>query len=151
MPRKSYATFFYFLLVFMFLSSCGQSGSSNGEIFTLNNPVISIAETPSTLDLWDFSTEEDCIVRIRWMDESTNEARFIVEKSVYTTFSQLPEISTVVYDCTRFESENTGLRYFFDTLPSAAVFAEYRVRSENSAGFSSWTPYEGIVLNSCIP
>ncbi|HMQ11098.1 MAG TPA: hypothetical protein PKC21_08805 [Oligoflexia bacterium] len=147
MCRKSLVLYILPLVLF----SCGQSNSSNGESFTLNNSVVAAPNTPSLPYLWDFSTGEDCIVRVRWMDNSDSEDRFIVQRSLYHNYNMLPEVSNLTYDSSEQEKTGMGMRHFFDALPSSSVFVEYKIRAENRTGFSAWSPFAGIELNNCIP
>ncbi|MCI5072259.1 hypothetical protein MRY82_04865 [bacterium] len=148
---KNHITSLCLLLTLIFTSSCGQSTASNGESFILNNPVVSVPEAPSSLRLWDFSTDDDCIVRLRWRDNSTTEQNFTIERYVYNMFDINPQITNLSYNSSEEEIESSDMRYLFDALPNASVYVEYRIRSENTAGYSDWSPFEGLALNSCFP
>jgi hypothetical protein len=105
-------------LKFMSIDQAGNQSIISTEIYTLSAPA-----APNGLV---GSSPAQRVVALRWVDRSSNEARFSIERSTNAT-TGFAQIGTV----------NTNVITYRDTTGTRGVTYFYRVRAVNSIGVSN--------------
>lgn len=106
----------------------GRANSSSSS--SLNSSTQSIPEAPTNLIATVLSSTE---IHLAWVDNSTNETGFKVERSMTAEFSGFISVSTPAHS-------SGGVADFFDSnlVPDTTYY--YRIRANNMSGDSDATP-----------
>jgi hypothetical protein len=111
-------------------TTSGTSSPSNAATATTSPSVVvvSVPAAPSNLNA---ATVSGMGIKLTWTDNSTNETGFAIERASYNKNGRLGSWSQIA-------TVGAGVTSYNDTSVNSRTSYDYRIRSYNSAGYSSY-------------